>query len=59
MWENVVECYKSMGQQEKAERLVRDLLARDASAKNYCLLGDITHNPEHYLKAIEVCFFCA
>ncbi|VDO37824.1 unnamed protein product, partial [Onchocerca flexuosa] len=54
-WDNVIDCYQSLGQLEKAERLVRNLLAKNENEPIYwCLLGDILHEPSAYEKAIEV-----
>uniref|UniRef100_A0AAF5PQ46 TPR_REGION domain-containing protein n=2 Tax=Wuchereria bancrofti TaxID=6293 RepID=A0AAF5PQ46_WUCBA len=54
-WDNVIDCYQSLGQLEKAEGLVRDLLAKNENESMYwCLLGDILHEPTAYEKAIEV-----
>lgn len=40
---------------EKAERLIRDLLAKNGNDSTYwCLLGDILHESSAYEKAIEV-----
>lgn len=57
MWDEVVQCYKSLNQLEKAESLVHKLITKDN--KNpiyYCVLGDITRNIDYYNKAIEVQF---
>uniref|UniRef100_A0A1I7VM46 TPR_REGION domain-containing protein n=1 Tax=Loa loa TaxID=7209 RepID=A0A1I7VM46_LOALO len=54
-WNNVIDCYQSLGQLEKAERLVRNLLAKNENESIYwCLLGDILQEPNAYEKAIEV-----
>uniref|UniRef100_A0A915PPA7 Transcription initiation factor TFIID subunit 12 n=1 Tax=Setaria digitata TaxID=48799 RepID=A0A915PPA7_9BILA len=54
-WDNVIDCYQSLGQLEKAERLVRDLLAKNDNDSTYwCFLGDILHEPNAYERAIEV-----
>ncbi|KAL4002330.1 TPR repeat family protein [Acanthocheilonema viteae] len=54
-WDSVIDCYQSLGQLEKAERIVRDLLAKNENDSTYwCLLGDILHEPNLYEKAIEV-----
>lgn len=58
MWDEVVQCYKSLNQLEKAENLILELISKDN--KNpfyYCVLGDITQNVEHYEKAIEVYYY--
>lgn len=56
MWEEVVYCYKSLQQEEKAEALVRILLSKKEDPIYYCILGDITRNPEYYEKALEVSY---
>uniref|UniRef100_A0A0N4V7F5 TPR_REGION domain-containing protein n=1 Tax=Enterobius vermicularis TaxID=51028 RepID=A0A0N4V7F5_ENTVE len=54
-WDSVVGCYKSVGQLEKAERIVRQLIEKDSSNPiNYCLLGDITLKSDYYETAIKV-----
>lgn len=54
-WGSVIDCYQSLGQLEKAERLVRDLITENKNESTYwCLLGDILHEPIAYKKAIEV-----
>lgn len=46
-----------MGQLEKAERIVRQLIEKDSSNPiNYCLLGDITLKSDYYETAIKVYF---
>ncbi|CAI2348962.1 unnamed protein product [Caenorhabditis sp. 36 PRJEB53466] len=55
MWDGVVECYKQLGQIDKAETLIRRLIEQkpeDSMLQVY--LGDITRNPEYFLKAIEL-----
>lgn len=54
LWEDVVYCYKSLQQEEKAETLIRDLIRKKEHPNYYCILGDITRNPDYYEKAIEV-----
>lgn len=54
-WDSVVACFRSMKQLEKAESLVRDLIAKNENDPKYhCVLGDITQSAECYEKAIEV-----
>lgn len=54
LWEDVVYCFKSLQQEEKAETLIRNLLNKKEHPNYYCILGDITRNAEYYEKAIEV-----
>lgn len=54
-WDCVIVCYRSLGQLDKAERLVRDLIIKNEKDPTYwCLLGDILNEPNPYEKAIEV-----
>ena len=56
-WDDVVDCYRALGQLEKAETLVRSLLNTGTDGKNanyLCILGDITNNTKCYTTAIEV-----
>uniref|UniRef100_A0A914RA48 Uncharacterized protein n=1 Tax=Parascaris equorum TaxID=6256 RepID=A0A914RA48_PAREQ len=53
-WDNVIECYRSLGQLEKAEHVVRELIAKDdRNPLYYCMLGDIFLEPNYYEMAIE------
>uniref|UniRef100_A0A8R1HL44 TPR_REGION domain-containing protein n=1 Tax=Caenorhabditis japonica TaxID=281687 RepID=A0A8R1HL44_CAEJA len=55
MWDGVVECYKQLGQMDKAETLIRRLIQeRPTDSMLHVYLGDITRNPEYFLKAIEL-----
>ncbi|VDN31126.1 unnamed protein product [Cylicostephanus goldi] len=55
MWDNVINCFKQLGQLEKAEALIRKLLVnRPNDSMLYCYLGDITLERSYYDKAIEV-----
>ncbi|ULU02719.1 hypothetical protein L3Y34_002367 [Caenorhabditis briggsae] len=55
MWDAVIECYKQLGQMDKAESLIRRLLEqKPADSMLHVFLGDITRNPEYFLKAIEL-----
>ncbi|CAB3402663.1 unnamed protein product [Caenorhabditis bovis] len=54
LWDNVIDCYKTLGQLEKAEALIRRL--RDENPDDTMLLvylGDITQNPDYFIEAIE------
>ncbi|KHN71527.1 TPR repeat-containing protein T20B12.1, partial [Toxocara canis] len=54
-WDDVIECYKSLGQLEKAEHLVRKLIENNPTDPlYYCMLGDITLEPNYYEQAKEV-----
>ncbi|GMR42934.1 hypothetical protein PMAYCL1PPCAC_13129 [Pristionchus mayeri] len=53
-WDRVVECFKRLGQLEKAEGLLRRLLEeRGEEAEILCSLGDITNKREYYDRAIQ------
>uniref|UniRef100_A0A7E4UU64 TPR_REGION domain-containing protein n=1 Tax=Panagrellus redivivus TaxID=6233 RepID=A0A7E4UU64_PANRE len=51
-YDALVECYISLGQADKAETMVRNLLAVKETSYRLCLMGDITANPAWYEKAI-------
>jgi len=55
MWDEVVLCYKGLNQVEKAESLIRKLLVDEPNQPLlHCYLGDLSGNPEHYERAIEL-----
>lgn len=54
LWEDVVNCYNKIGRRDRAEKVVRKLLEDEETAHLYCLLGDATQDPEHYMKAWEL-----
>ncbi|KAF1760788.1 hypothetical protein GCK72_009038 [Caenorhabditis remanei] len=55
MWDGVIECYKQLGQMDKAETLIRRLISeKPGDSMLHVFLGDITRNPEYFLKAIEL-----
>ncbi|EPB73799.1 hypothetical protein ANCCEY_07136 [Ancylostoma ceylanicum] len=55
MWDCVIDCFKQLGQLEKAEALIRKLLLeRPNDSMLYCYLGDITMETSYYDKAIEI-----
>ncbi|PIO54431.1 hypothetical protein TELCIR_24207, partial [Teladorsagia circumcincta] len=54
MWDSVIECFKRLGQLEKAEALIRRLLLeRPNDSMLVCLLGDITMEPSYYETAMK------
>ncbi|KAJ1941555.1 hypothetical protein GGF37_003501 [Kickxella alabastrina] len=55
MWDEAISAYSLLGQQEVAERLVREQLAVSPDRpKLWCVLGDLKKDPEHWLHAWEV-----
>lgn len=55
MWDRVVNCFKKLGQLEKAEALIRRLISdRPNDSMLVCFLGDITMEVSYYNKAIEM-----
>ncbi|VDM72843.1 unnamed protein product [Strongylus vulgaris] len=55
LWDNVIDCFKQLGQLEKAEALIRRLLTnRPDDSMLYCYLGDITLETSYYETAIKV-----
>ncbi|XP_071962355.1 tetratricopeptide repeat protein 27-like [Antedon mediterranea] len=54
LWEEAIFCYQKLDKLDKAERLIHDQLSAKETPLMLCLLGDVTRNPEHYLKAWEV-----
>ncbi|KAG5455719.1 MAG: hypothetical protein BJ554DRAFT_4770, partial [Olpidium bornovanus] len=55
LWEDVIACNQMLGESEKAERLVLELLEKDPdSPKLICILADIRRDPDLYEKAWRV-----
>ena len=54
MWDEVAVCYTRAGKSSKAEQVVRERLAVMETPRMWAALGDITHDPEHYEKALEL-----
>ncbi|KAI8322831.1 TPR-like protein [Martensiomyces pterosporus] len=55
MWDEVISCYQLLGQEEVAERIIREQLELfPERPKLWCILGDLKQEPEHWLKAWEV-----
>ncbi|XP_065184531.1 tetratricopeptide repeat protein 27-like [Sycon ciliatum] len=54
MWDDVIECLVILGRHGDAERLVRERLDVQETPALWCSLGDLTKDPEHYLKAWEL-----
>jgi tetratricopeptide (TPR) repeat protein len=53
-WDEVVDCYRRAGKESKAEEIVRERLAMAETPRMWMVLGDITNEPSHYEKAIEL-----
>eukprot|EP00127_Corallochytrium_limacisporum_P006554 Clim_evm26s230 gene=Clim_evmTU26s230 len=53
-WDEAVACLMIMDKKEEAEALARERLAVEDTPELWCALGDITGDPENYIKAFEV-----
>ncbi len=53
-WDEVVDCYRRAGRETYAEEIVRERLSISETPRMWTALGDITNQPEHYEKAIEL-----
>ncbi len=53
-WDEVVECYKRAGKDSKATEIVKERIAIDETPRMWMALGDLTEDPTHYEKAIEL-----
>mmetsp|Transcript_28009 Transcript_28009/g.34579 ORF Transcript_28009/g.34579 Transcript_28009/m.34579 type:complete len:1093 (+) Transcript_28009:103-3381(+) len=54
LWDEVVECYRRAGKENKAEQVVRTRLQVAETPRMWAALGDITKDPSHYERALEV-----
>ncbi|KAK3092494.1 hypothetical protein FSP39_003620 [Pinctada imbricata] len=54
LWEDAIQCYKTMGKMEKAETVIREQLAIKETPNLWCFLGDVTSEISHYQKAWEM-----
>ena len=54
LWDDVVSCYTRAGKKSKAEEIVRERLAIQETPRMWAALGDLTGEPEHYEKAVEL-----
>lgn len=54
LWDSVVECYRRAGRVSHAENIVRERLVVNETPRMWAALGDLTKDPEHYEKAIEL-----
>mmetsp|Transcript_11964 Transcript_11964/g.34283 ORF Transcript_11964/g.34283 Transcript_11964/m.34283 type:complete len:989 (-) Transcript_11964:591-3557(-) len=53
-WDEAVECYKRAGKDSKAEEIVKERISMNETPRMWMALGDITNDPAHYAKAIEL-----
>lgn len=51
-WDEVVDCYRRAGKENRAEEIVRERLAMAETPRMWMALGDLTNDPSHYEKAI-------
>lgn len=51
LWDNVIICYNIMELKHKAAEIIRQEIAKKATIKLWCLLGDATGDVEHYKTA--------
>lgn len=55
LWEEVIGCYHQLDLRYKAVEVIKNQMEKNGeSPLLYCMLGDATDDPEHYLKAIEM-----
>ena len=54
LWDEVVECYRHAGKLNKAEEIVRERLVQTETPQMWAALGDLTSDPSHYHKALEL-----
>ena len=54
LWDEVVECYRQAGKENTTEQVVRKRLLESETPRMWAALGDITKDPIHYERALEV-----
>jgi len=54
MWDDAVDCYRRAGKLPLAEKIVRERLAIRETPRMWSALGDLTEDPQHYRRAIEL-----
>jgi hypothetical protein len=54
LWDEVVECYRRSGKENRAEEIVRDRLSLEETPRMWTALGDLTQDPRYYEKAVEL-----
>ena len=57
MWDEVVECYRRAGKENKAAEVVRSQLKEEETPRMWAALGDITKDISFYQKALELSHF--
>jgi len=54
-WDDVVECYRRAGKENKAEEVIRRRLEEaEETPRMWAALGDIKNDPEYYRKALQL-----
>jgi tetratricopeptide (TPR) repeat protein len=53
-WDEVVECFRHAGKVSQAENVVRERLSESETPRMWAALGDLTNDPSHYRKALEL-----
>ena len=54
LWDDVVECYRRAGKENKAEQVVRKRLEEAETPRMWAALGDITKDTTYYERALEL-----
>lgn len=55
MWDQVALCYSAVGQSEKGQEVLEDHLKRHPKdARSWSILGEITENPDYFVKSWEI-----
>ena len=53
-WDEVVECYRRAGKDSKAMEIVKEQISINETPRMWMALGDLSNDPTHYEKAIEL-----
>lgn len=53
-WDEVVDCYRRAGKDSLAVEIVKDRLTISETPRMWMALGDLTNDPAHYEKAIDL-----
>ncbi|XP_054712172.1 tetratricopeptide repeat protein 27-like [Uloborus diversus] len=54
LWEDIIVCYQRLGRTHSAEKLISEQLEKKETPLLWCLMGDVTENPNNYLKAWDL-----